>query len=114
MTASGRDLAFVSASGCFNHVSSMLMKKKNVLSTIQDLEDRVINRFCAVSRRHTCQLPWVDEKTAYEELEDVVRERILFYETRGYYLFQEPFIEHEPVNHRMRVHLTFRPTETNQ
>ncbi len=90
------------------------MKKKNVLATIQDLEDQLINRFCAVSRRHTCQMPWVDEDATFAEMEEEVRKRILFYETRGYYLFQEPFIEHEPVNHRMRVHLTFRPTEANQ
>ncbi len=91
----------------------MSQPKSGVLETIQDLEDSVINRFCAISRRHACILPWVGETVEFDALEEQIRERICFYEARGYYLFQEPYIEHQPVHKRLRVHLTFRPTENN-
>lgn len=59
-------------------------------------------------------MSWVDEMTSFKELEHPIREEIVFYESRGYYLFQEPRIEHQPVKQRYRVILTFRPTELNR
>jgi len=90
------------------------MKRNNVLAHIQDLEDRIISRFCAVSRRLHRRMDWVEDATPYEALEPCIREEIVFYEARGFYLFQEPWLEHEPFSHRFRVVLTFRPTESNR
>ena len=59
-------------------------------------------------------MDWVEDTTTYESLEARIREEIVFYESRGFYLFQEPWLEHEPFNHRFRVVLTFRPTEANR
>ncbi|MDE0569559.1 MAG: hypothetical protein OSB44_02685 [Verrucomicrobiales bacterium] len=41
------------------------------------------------------------------------RERILFFEKRGFYLFKEPQIDHEPHLERMRVRLTSKSSEIN-
>jgi len=90
------------------------MKKNSVLAHIQDLEDRIINRFCSVSRRLHRKMEWFEDTTPYEMLEPVIRDEIVFYEARGFYLFQEPWLEHEPFNRRFRVVLTFRPTESNR
>jgi hypothetical protein len=90
------------------------MERKEVLARIQDVEDAIIDRFCSVKRRLERKMAWVDETTDYTELEDPIRQEILFYEARGYYLFQEPWLDHEPFNHRYRVVLTFRPTESNR
>ena len=90
------------------------MKKDEVLSRIQDVEDQIIQRFCSVKRRLERAMEWVDDTTEFAALEIPIRNEILFYETRGYYLFQEPWLEHEPFNHRYRVVLTFRPTEANR
>lgn len=90
------------------------MERKEVLARIQDVEDAIIDRFCSVKRRLERKMAWVDETTDYAELEDPIRQEILFYEARGYYLFQEPWLDHEPFNHRYRVVLTFRPTESNR
>lgn len=90
------------------------MKKGEVLAGIQEVEDAVINRFCSVKRRLERKMEWVADTTAFPELERPIREEILFYEARGYYLFQEPWLEHQPVKHRFRVVLTFRPTEGNR
>ena len=67
------------------------MSRNEALAKIQDLEDQTINRFCSV-----------------------ILQQILFHESRGYYLFQEPWLEHQPFKHRCRVVLTFRPTESNR
>jgi len=91
-----------------------MMKKSAALAHIQDVEDDIVERFCAVSRRLERKMTWVDEETAFSELEESIRGEIFFYETRGFYLFQEPWLEHEPFNHRFRVVLTFRPTEANR
>lgn len=91
-----------------------MAEKNEVLARIQDLEDSIVGRFCSVKRRLERKMDWVDETTPYEELESAILEQILFYETRGYYLFQEPWLEHEPFNRRFRVVLTFRPTEANR
>ncbi|MEM9280359.1 MAG: hypothetical protein AAGA96_00900 [Verrucomicrobiota bacterium] len=90
------------------------MKRDRVLERIQDVEDRIINRFCSVKRRLERKMDWVEDTTEFDSLEQPIREEILFYEARGYYLFQEPWLEHEPVQHRFRVVLTFRPTESNR
>ena len=90
------------------------MNRSEALSRIQDDEDRIISRFCAVERRLHRRMDWVEDTTPYESLESRIREEIVFYESRGFYLFQEPWLEHEPFNHRFRVVLTFRPTEANR
>ena len=90
------------------------MNRSEALSRIQDVEDRIISRFCAVARRLHRRMDWVEDTTPYESLESRIREEIVFYESRGFYLFQEPWLEHEPFNHRFRVVLTFRPTEANR
>lgn len=90
------------------------MKQNEVLSRIQDVEDQMIRRFCSVKRRLERKMDWVADTTEFPALELPIREEILFYETRGYYLFQEPWLEHEPFNRRFRVVLTFRPTEANR
>jgi len=91
-----------------------MAEKNTILSHIQDLEDSVINRYCSVKRRLERKMDWVDENTGFDLLEPAITDQILFYETRGYYLFQEPWLEHEPFKHRFRVVLTFRPTEANR
>ena len=90
------------------------MDQKEVLARIQDVEDDIINRFCSVSRRLERKMEWVSDTTEFPELEKPIRDEIIFYEARGYYLFQEPWLEHEPFNQRFRVVLTFRPTENNR
>ena len=90
------------------------MKKEEVLAGIQEVEDQMIQRFCSVKRRLQRPMDWVEDTTEFAALEHPIRQEILFYEARGYYLFQEPWLEHEPFNHRFRVVLTFRPTESNR
>ncbi len=87
---------------------------QTALRNIQETEDALIDRFCSVKRRLERKLEWVDDTTGFEALEPVIRREILFYEERGYYLFQEPWLEHEPVQHRYRAVLVFRPTEGNR
>ena len=94
--------------------ASATTPKNPKLSEMQDIEDRLIDRFCAVKRRLRYHTPWISEEKDYDELQDEIRETIRFYEARGFYLFQEPLLDHEPVNHRFRIRLTFRPTENNQ
>ncbi len=88
--------------------------RNEVLANIQTVEDDIINRFCAVSRRLERKMDWVTDTTPFSAMEADVREQIIFYEARGFYLFLEPWLEHEPFNHRFRVVLTFRPTEANR
>jgi len=90
------------------------MKKNEALVRIQDAEDQIVNRFCSVKRRLERKMEWVEDTTEFEALEIPIRDEIIFYETRGYYLFQEPWLEHQPFKHRYRVVLTFRPTEANR
>lgn len=90
------------------------MKRNESLARVQDVEDRLVERFCAVSRRLHRRMEWVEDTTPFEAIAPQVREEILFYEARGFYLFQEPWLEHEPFRHRFRVVLTFRPTEANR
>ena len=105
---------FVQASVDFEFPTTFRMKKNEVLAHIQDLEDRIISRFCSVKRRLHRQMEWFVDTTPYETVEPLIRDEIIFYEARGFYLFQEPWLEHEPFNHRFRVILTFRPTESNR
>ncbi len=56
---------------------------------------------------------WYREESDIEVIRGDCRERILFFEKREAYLFQEPQIDHEPHLERMRVRLTFKPSETN-
>lgn len=91
-----------------------MSRKGQALEHIQDIEDAITNRFCSVKRRLERRMDWVADETDFATLETPILEEILFYEARGYYLFQEPWLEHEPYNHRFRVVLTFRPTESNR
>ncbi len=90
------------------------MKKNEVLARIQEVEDRIVKRFCSVKRRLERKMEWVDDTIEFAALETPILEQIIFYEARGYYLFQEPWLEHQPFKHRYRVVLTFRPTESNR
>lgn len=91
-----------------------MSKKNEVLENIQTVEDDIINRFCSVSRRLERKMEWVEDTTSFSTMEPKIKDEIIFYEARGFYLFQEPWLEHEPFNHRYRVVLTFRPTEANR
>ena len=84
-----------------------------VFSKIQDQQDALLERFCSPKRRVVSKTSWFEDDVPFEMVEQSCLEDILFYEARGYYLFQEPAIEHEPVRHRFRVALTFKPTESN-
>ena len=84
------------------------------LSLVQEFEDAIIERFCSVDRRMTHRMDWMPDTTEFADHEEAVRDRIAFFEERGYYLFQEPWLDHEPAKHRFRVVLTFRPTENNR
>ena len=90
------------------------MPRNEALAKIQDLEDQTVNRFCSVKRRVEKRLDWMDENIEFSEVESLILQQILFHESRGYYLFQEPWLEHQPFKHRCRVVLTFRPTESNR
>lgn len=93
----------------------MTMKTdREALARVQETQDRLVDRFCAVSRRLVRKMSWVPDTTPFADLEPGVREEILFYEARGFYLFQEPWLDHEPFARRLRVVLTFRPTEGNR
>ena len=87
----------------------------SIFTRIQDYQDSLVQRFCNPKRRLEAKTGWYDdESTDSLVIEDDCRERILFFEARGFYLFQEPQIEHQPASRRMRVILTFKPTESNQ
>ncbi len=86
----------------------------SIFSRIQDYQDDLVERFCNPKRRMQAMTDWYDDGTDSEVLREDCRERILFFEARGFYLFQEPQIEHHPAHERMRVILTFKPTESNQ
>jgi len=85
-----------------------------VLARVQDVQDAIVDRFCSVKRRLERKMEWVDDTTEFTVLEEPIRSEIRFYEARGYYLFQEPWLEHQPFSHRFRVVLVFRPTEENR
>jgi len=87
---------------------------RETLARVQETQDQAVERFCAVSRRLVRKMEWVPDTTAFRELEKGIRDEILFYEARGFYLFQEPWLDHEPFSRRFRVVLTFRPTEANR
>ncbi|MEO0414275.1 MAG: hypothetical protein AAF226_04885 [Verrucomicrobiota bacterium] len=86
----------------------------NAFSIIQDTQDALVDRFCKISRRLQAETPWFDEEAPIDEIEAMCLERILFFEARGFYMFQEPQIEHQPALKRLRVILTFKPSESNQ
>ena len=84
-----------------------------IFSKIQDHQDALLERFCSPRRRVVSKSDWFDEDSSFALLEATCLESILFYEARGYYLFQEPMIDHQPVKRRFRIVLTFKPTESN-
>ena len=90
------------------------LRKMSVLSIIQDLQDHLNERFCSESRMLRAETPWFREDEPFGTVEDCCLERILFFETRGFYLFREPEINHEPGTKRIRIEMTFKPTENNQ
>ena len=85
----------------------------SVFSTIQDRQDALVQRFCSPKRRVLSETDWFDEDVGIEVLKQECRRRILFFEERGFYLFQEPQIEHHPHRRLLRVLMTFKPTESN-
>ncbi len=87
--------------------------KGEIFSQIQDHQDALIARFCSPKRRVVAHTEWFDEGAEIGALKAECRRRILFFEERGFYLFQEPQIEHQPHRARLRVALTFKPTESN-
>lgn len=84
-----------------------------IFSKIQDHQDALLERFCSPRRRVVAKSDWFEETAPFNEMEQSCLESILFYEARGYYLFQEPVIDHQPVKRRFRIILTFKPTESN-
>lgn len=90
------------------------MQKNEALARVQDVQDAIVDRFCSVKRRLERKMDWVPDITDFAELEHPILQEILFYEARGYYLFQEPWLEHQPFRNRFRVVLVFRPTEQNR
>ena len=84
-----------------------------IFSNIQDYQDALVQRFCSPKRRVTAETDWYREDADIEGIKADCRDRILFFEQRGFSLFQEPQIEHQPGSNRMRVLLTFKPTESN-
>ncbi|MEM0896232.1 MAG: hypothetical protein AAGJ79_05035 [Verrucomicrobiota bacterium] len=86
----------------------------SIFSKIQDYQDDLVARFCHPKRRMEARTEWFAEDADHELLREDCLRRILFFEQRGFYLFQEPQIEHEPASRRMRAVLTFKPTESNQ
>ena len=84
------------------------------LSRVQDYADALVLRFCHPKRRLTVETPWFEEKSPLHVVEQDCLDRIVFHEARGYYLFQEPEIEHDLARRRFRVVLTFKPTELNR
>ncbi|MDF1754170.1 MAG: hypothetical protein P1U89_15405 [Verrucomicrobiales bacterium] len=86
----------------------------SLLSVIQDLQDQLIERFCSEKRLLSASTPWFPENEPFENVEKCCLERILFFEARGYYLFREPEIDHEPGVGRIRIEMTFKPTENNR
>jgi len=84
-----------------------------ILTFVQDLQDQLVERFCAESRLLRTATPWFAEKEPFQRVEACCLERILFFEARGYYLFREPEIDHQPGVGRIRILLTFKPTENN-
>jgi hypothetical protein len=86
----------------------------SILSIIQDLQDQLVERFCAERRLLSAATPWFLEGEPFARIEQSCLETILFFEARGYYLFREPEIDHEPGVGRMRIQMTFKPTENNR
>ena len=84
-----------------------------IFSQIQDHQDALQDRFCSPKRRVVAKTKWFPDSVPFERIEDECLKDILFYESRGYYLFQEPALEHQPVKRRFRVVLTYKPTESN-
>ena len=85
----------------------------SIFSSIQDYQDGLVSRFCNPKRLLIAESDWYREDSDIELIKENCRERILFFEKRGFYLFQEPQIVHEPHLERMRVRLTFKPSESN-
>ena len=85
----------------------------SIFSSIQDYQDGLVSRFCNPKRLRIAESDWDREDADIEVIKENCRERILFFEKRGFYLFQEPQIVHEPHLERMRVRLTFKPSESN-
>ncbi len=85
-----------------------------VLSIVQDLQDQLIERFCSEGRLLRATTPWFAEDEPFSQVEACCLERILFFEARGYYLFREPEIDHQPGAKRLRIEMTFKPTENNR
>lgn len=84
-----------------------------IFSIIQDHQDALVQRFCSPKRRVIAETDWYDQDADIEAIKTDCRKRIVFFEERGFYLFQEPQIEHQPASERLRVLLTFKPTESN-
>jgi hypothetical protein len=86
----------------------------SVLAFIQDLQDHLVERFCSESRLLSAHTAWFGEEEPFENVEQSCLEQILFFEARGFYLFREPEIDHQPGLKRLRILMTFKPTENNQ
>lgn len=85
----------------------------SIFSSIQNYQDELVARFCNPKRLLVAETDWYSEGSDIEVIKEDCREKILFFEGRGFYLFQEPQIDHQPHVERMRVRLTFKPSESN-
>ena len=85
----------------------------SIFSSIQNYQDELVRRFCNPKRLLFAETQWYGEDSDIELIKEDCRKRILFFEGRGFYLFQEPQIDHRPHLKKMRVRLTFKPSESN-
>ena len=85
----------------------------SVFLSIQNYQDGLVRRFCNPKMLFIAETDWYRGESDIEVIKEDCRERILFFENRGFYLFKEPQIDHEPHLERMRVRLTSKPSEIN-
>ena len=85
----------------------------SIFSSIQDYQDELVRRFCNPKRLLIAETDWYKEEADIDLIKKDCLEKIIFFESRGFYLFQEPQIDHQPHLKRMRVRLVFKPSESN-
>tara|TARA_R110001583_G_scaffold54644_1_gene166968 strand:- start:133 stop:399 length:267 start_codon:yes stop_codon:yes gene_type:complete len=83
-------------------------------SKVQDYQDALVDRFCNYNRRLAHNTKWFEEDEDLVVVKKECLKKILFFEERGYYLFQEPEVHHQPLQQRYKVQLIFKPTESNR
>jgi len=59
----------------------------SIFSSIQDYQDGLVSRFCNAKRLLIAETDWYKEDSNIEAIKKDCRERILFFEKRGFYLY---------------------------